>query len=224
MQFNNRLILKIIELIFTIICIVLIECVNDHSYSSQAMLICGTLTGYLIICTALAIGELLDSILDKRLSCLFNLAGFILFIATGAVIIVIWSPEYLSEKDRNSIIVAGAMAIVIAIVCIILWETNGNFSNNALIVCGTMGGFTIICGVLLLGHIINSVVEKRLNGLFSIIGCVLFVISGALIIDQWHDRSDLLFKESKRNALAAGSLMIINGAVFLMDTISIFRT
>lgn len=74
------------------------------------------------------------------------------------------------------------------------------------------------------GHIINSVVEKRLNGLFSIIGCVLFVISGALIIDQWHDKSELLFKESKRNALAAGSLMIINGAVFLMDTISIFRT
>ncbi|XP_023302262.1 protein snakeskin [Lucilia cuprina] len=124
----------------------------------------------------------------------------------------------------NNRLILKIIELVIAIVCIILWETNGNFSNNALIVCGTMGGFTIICGVLLLGHIINSVVEKRLNGLFSIIGCVLFVISGALIIDQWHDRSDLLFKESKRNALAAGSLMIINGAVFLMDTISIFRT
>ena len=67
-------------------------------------------------------------------------------------------------------------------------------------------------------------VEKRLNGLFAVIGCILFVASGALIIDQWHDRSEILFKESKRNALAAGSLMIINGAVFLMDTISIFRT
>ena len=112
-----------------------------------------------------------------------------------------------------------------------------------------MVGFTIVCGVLLIGkfvvalkveiilklilifhksfhkgHVINSVVEKRLNGLFAVIGCILFVVSGALIIDQWHDRSEILFKESKRNALAAGSLMIINGAVFLMDTISIFRT
>ncbi|XP_075154838.1 protein snakeskin-like [Haematobia irritans] len=124
----------------------------------------------------------------------------------------------------NNRVLLKILELVIAIVCIVLWETSGNFSSNALIVCGTMGGFAIICGVILIGHVINSVVEKRLNGLFSIIGCVLFVISGALIIDQWHDRSDLLFKESKRNALAAGSLMIINGAVFLMDTISIFRT
>ncbi|XP_037824110.1 uncharacterized protein LOC119612375 [Lucilia sericata] len=83
------------------------------------MLICGTLTGYLIICTALTIGELLDSILDKRLSCLFNLAGFILFIATGAVIIAIWSPEYLRHNDRNAIIVAGAVAIVNGFIFII---------------------------------------------------------------------------------------------------------
>ncbi|KAM7347420.1 protein snakeskin-like [Cochliomyia hominivorax] len=124
----------------------------------------------------------------------------------------------------NNRLILKIIELVIAIVCIILWETNGSFSNNPLIVCGTMGGFTVICGVFLLGHIINSVVEKRLNGLFSIIGCILFVISGALIIDQWHDKSEILFKESKRNALAAGSLMIINGAVFLMDTISIFRT
>uniref|UniRef100_A0A1B0AQG3 Uncharacterized protein n=1 Tax=Glossina palpalis gambiensis TaxID=67801 RepID=A0A1B0AQG3_9MUSC len=112
----------------------------------------------------------------------------------------------------------------IAIACIVLWETTGHFSRNPLVVCAAIGGYTIICGVLLIGHVINSIVEKRLNALISIIGCILFVISGALVIDEWHDSSELLFKERKRNALAAGSLMIINGAVFLMDTISICRT
>jgi len=112
----------------------------------------------------------------------------------------------------------------IAIACIVLWETVGVLSAKPMIVCGTIGGFTIICGVLLVGHILGSVIEKRLNAMISIIGCVLFVISGALVIDEWHDSSDLLFKERKRNALAAGSLMIINGAVFLLDTLSICRT
>ncbi|XP_037942244.1 protein snakeskin-like [Teleopsis dalmanni] len=94
-----------------------------------------------------------------------------------------------------------------------------------MIVCGTVAGFTIICAVLFIGHILDSQVEKRMNALFSIVGCVLFIISGILVIEQWQDDKWFGFnKENRRYALAAGSLMIINGVIFLLDAICIFRS
>jgi len=71
------------------------------------------------------------------------------------------------------------------------------------------------------GHVINSLVEKRLNALFSLAGCLLFVASGALVIDEWHGHINT---DRKRQAIGAGSLMIINAAVFLLDTLCICRT
>ncbi|XP_067640992.1 uncharacterized protein [Eurosta solidaginis] len=126
--------------------------------------------------------------------------------------------------EFNNRLLLKIIELGIAIACIVLWETSGALSTRPMIVCGTLGGFTVICGVLLVGHILNSIVEKRLNALIAIMGCILFVTSGALIIDEWHDANEFLNKDRKRNALAAGSLMIINGAVFLLDTLSISRT
>ncbi|XP_030378678.1 protein snakeskin [Scaptodrosophila lebanonensis] len=125
--------------------------------------------------------------------------------------------------EFNNRLLLKIIELGIAIACIVLSEVVGKLSEHPLIVFGTIGGFTVICGVLLIGHILNSIVEKRLNALFSLLGCVFFVVSGALVIDEWHDSFEFM-KERKRNALAAGSLMIINGAVFLLDTLSICRT
>ncbi|ALC49782.1 CG7267, partial [Drosophila busckii] len=111
----------------------------------------------------------------------------------------------------------------IAIACIVIYQVVGRLSVHTLIVAGTIGGFTIICGVLLIGHVIGSVVEKRLNALISLIGCVLFVASGALVISEWND-TYFPSKDDKRNAIAAGALMIINGVIFFLDTLSICRT
>ncbi|EDV33796.1 uncharacterized protein Dana_GF19114, isoform A [Drosophila ananassae] len=124
--------------------------------------------------------------------------------------------------EFNNRLLLKIIELAISIACIVMYEVDGALSSRPLIVCGTIGGFTIICGVLLIGHVINSLVEKRLNALISLIGCVLFVASGALVIDEWHDAR--LQTDRKRNAIAAGSLMIINGAVFLLDTLSICRT
>ncbi|KAH8408989.1 hypothetical protein KR009_004908 [Drosophila setifemur] len=124
--------------------------------------------------------------------------------------------------EFNNRLLNKIIELAIAIACIVMYEVDGALSSRPLIVCGTIGGFAIICGVLLIGHVINSLVEKRLNALISLIGCVLFVASGALVIDEWHDA--ILQKDRKRNAIAAGSLMIINGAVFLLDTLCICRS
>ncbi|EDW06934.2 protein snakeskin [Drosophila mojavensis] len=125
--------------------------------------------------------------------------------------------------EFNNRLLLKIIELGIAIACVVLYEVVGDLSKRPLIVCGTIVGYTIICAVLLIGHFINSVVEKRLNALLSLLGCILFVASGALVIDEWHDAYDFL-KDRKRNALAAGSLMIINGAVFLLDMLSICRT
>lgn len=74
-----------------------------------------------------------------------------------------------------------------------------------------------------LGHVIGSLMEKRLNALISLLGCLLFLASGALVIDEWHDTFEWM-NEHKRKAMAAGALMIINGAVFLLDTLCICNT
>ncbi|KAH8416537.1 hypothetical protein KR222_007792 [Zaprionus bogoriensis] len=125
--------------------------------------------------------------------------------------------------ELNNRLLLKIIELGIAIACVVLYEVVGDLSRRPLIVCGTIGGFTIICAILLIGHVLGSVVEKRLNALISLLGCILFVASGALVIDEWHDQYDFL-KDRKRNAIAAGSLMIINGAVFLLDTLSICRT
>ncbi|KAH8411640.1 hypothetical protein KR215_007740 [Drosophila sulfurigaster] len=125
--------------------------------------------------------------------------------------------------EFNNRLLLKIIELAIAIACVVLYETVGDMSKRPLIVCGTIGGYTVICGILLIGHVLGSVIEKRLNALISLIGCVLFVASGALVIDEWHD-THAYYGDRKRYSIAAGSLMIINGAVFLLDTLSICRT
>ncbi|XP_068158220.1 uncharacterized protein [Drosophila tropicalis] len=91
--------------------IILIESVADHSYSSQAMLICGTLTGYTIICATLALGHLLGAKVDRRIDILFAVAGCILFISSGAIILDRWLGSFTVDIDKNSIFAAAAFCL-----------------------------------------------------------------------------------------------------------------
>ncbi|XP_055845485.1 protein snakeskin [Episyrphus balteatus] len=127
--------------------------------------------------------------------------------------------------ELNNRLLLKVIELGLCIASVIFSEVvGGSFTGRPVIVYGTIAGYTVICAVLLAGHILNSTIEKRINALFSLIGCILFIVSGALVIDEWHDSPDILYKETKRNALAAGSLMIINGAVFLLDTLSICKS
>lgn len=94
------------------------------------MLVCGTLTGYLIICSALTIGNiqlsfpvglaiqtalhiaghLLEAKLDKRIDILFAVAGCVLFISTGAIILDRWMNNYTTAVDKNTILSSGVLA------------------------------------------------------------------------------------------------------------------
>ncbi|XP_062139807.1 uncharacterized protein LOC133848320 [Drosophila sulfurigaster albostrigata] len=96
--------------VFTASIILLIESVADHGYSSEAMLVCGTLAGYLIICSSLAIGHLLGAKMDRRIDVLFAVAGCVLFISTGAIILDRWMNNYETAIDKNTILSAGVLA------------------------------------------------------------------------------------------------------------------
>ncbi|XP_017085606.1 uncharacterized protein LOC108117594 isoform X2 [Drosophila eugracilis] len=124
--------------------------------------------------------------------------------------------------ECNNRLLLKIIELAIAIACIVMYTTVGNLSVYPVLVAGTIGGYAVVCGILLIGHVINSLVEKRLNALFSLVGCLLFVASGALVIDEWHN--SFPDTDRKRQAVGAGSLMIINAAVFLLDTLCICRT
>ncbi|XP_023161409.2 uncharacterized protein LOC111593065 [Drosophila hydei] len=82
------------------------------------MLVCGTLTGYLIICSALSIGHLLGAKLDKRIDILFTVAGCVLFVSTGATIFDRWMYRYEIARDKNTILAAGVLAFATAAIFI----------------------------------------------------------------------------------------------------------
>jgi hypothetical protein len=51
----------------------------------------------------------------------------------------------------------------------------------------------------------------------------MFIAAGVLIIQEWQDRY-LVDKDTKRIALAKGSLAIINGVLFFIDAFLTFRS
>lgn len=62
--------------------------------------------------------------------------------------------------------------------------------------------------------------NKRVDLFFSIIGSAMFIASGVLIIEAWEHS----FRTKTRDlAITKGSVSIINGVIFLFDTIFTFR-
>lgn len=77
-----------------------------------------------------------------------------------------------------------------------------------------------LCSHDLPGHLIGSPIDKRLNIFYSIIGCALFITSGVFIIESWEKS----FRTKTRDlAMAKGSVAIINGAMFFLDTVFTYR-
>ncbi|KAK0168378.1 hypothetical protein PV327_002186 [Microctonus hyperodae] len=87
--------------------------------------------------------------------------------------------------------------------------------------CGTAAGYLIIFIGLFAGGIMGTPVNRRIDLFFSLVGCALFVASGALVI-QTFDR--LTYRNEVRDTgLARGSLCVIEGALLLVDSFLTFR-
>jgi len=111
------------------------------------------------------------------------------------------------------------------LVCIIIalhWHSfNRGEPYAVMITIGTMGGYLIILIGLFAGGLMGTPVNRRVDLFFSVIGCALFIVSGALFIDMFQILSH---RNSFRDTgLAKGSMCIIEGALFLFDAILTFR-
>lgn len=62
--------------------------------------------------------------------------------------------------------------------------------------------------------------NKRLDIFFSLIGCGMFTSSGVMIIEAWQHS----FRTQTRDlAILKGSVAIINGVLFLLDSVFTFK-
>ncbi|XP_046820527.1 uncharacterized protein LOC124948233 [Vespa velutina] len=110
------------------------------------------------------------------------------------------------------------------LVCILIGLHYHSFVGNQdteMITMGTFGGYLIILVGLFAGSIMGTPVNRRVDLFFSLIGCVLFIVTGALNI---KDFDQIPYKSSLRDTgLAKGSISIIQAALFLIDSFLTFR-
>jgi len=95
--------------------------------------------------------------------------------------------------------------------------------HTKLIVAGTFVGYSIILIGLFAGYIMNTPINKRIDIFFSLVGAALFIASGVLVIQHWEDSLIKFQTDARKYAMAKGSLAIINGVLFFLDTILTFR-
>lgn len=92
--------------------------------------------------------------------------------------------------------------------------------NLALTTMGIFGGYLIILVGLFAGSFMGTPVNRRVDLFYSLIGCALFIIAGALTIHHFDRFSSSSFRST---GLAKGSLSVIEGALFLADAFLTFR-
>lgn len=78
----------------------------------------------------------------------------------------------------------------------------------------------IQCFSLLSGHLMSAPITRKIDIFFCLVGCAAFVAAGALNIKQWDNRWK---SETRDYGLAKASLAIINGAIFLVDSLLTWR-
>ncbi|XP_055611632.1 uncharacterized protein LOC129758196 [Uranotaenia lowii] len=85
---------------------------------------------------------------------------------------------------------------------------------------GTFCGYIVILTTVMVGYLMKAHIHRRLNLFYSLLGCALFLTSGVFIIEAWEHA----FRTRTRDlAITKGSIAIINGVIFMMDTIFTFR-
>uniref|UniRef100_A0A336KV20 CSON000194 protein n=1 Tax=Culicoides sonorensis TaxID=179676 RepID=A0A336KV20_CULSO len=84
---------------------------------------------------------------------------------------------------------------------------------------GTFCGFDTILFAIMAGYLMNAHINRRIGIFYSILGGAMFLASGVFIIEAW----ERAYRTRTRDlAITKGSVAIINGIIFIMDTIFAF--
>jgi len=117
----QALLFKVIELIFSGLCIALIV-VKDLALI-HPLLTAGTFVGFAIILGILIIALVINHPVEKRLDMIISIVGVCLFMASGAVIIDYYNNTTtlfnLNKEYKNYGLALGSMAIIDAVVFLV---------------------------------------------------------------------------------------------------------
>ncbi|XP_063618994.1 uncharacterized protein LOC134791770 isoform X2 [Cydia splendana] len=117
--------------------------------------------------------------------------------------------------SRLSILKFLELALTCSCVGIHAVSFNGDVETGML-VTGTFVGYLIVIAGAAAGYLLQTPSHKRVDVFYTLIGVGLFIASGAILIDRFHNASRTEFVNTN---LAKASLSIINGAVLLLDAI-----
>ncbi|XP_017763934.1 PREDICTED: uncharacterized protein LOC108553515 [Eufriesea mexicana] len=113
----------------------------------------------------------------------------------------------------------------LVLVCVLIGMHYHSFTdagiNSAMITMGTFGGYLIILAGIVIGIILGTAIDRRLDMFFSVVGLVLFVISGALILD--HFTNSVYHGSFRNTGIAKGCISLVEGVLFLLDAVFSFR-
>lgn len=131
-----------------------------------------------------------------------------------------------SQKLKGPGFVAKIIELALAMLCCGLipnafyHHLHSNMHHVALAYV-TFAGYILINAVIIFAYITEESVPKRMVALFSMVGCILFIASGGVIIEDWRIiQNSIISRPSKQymdQMIAAGIISLFNGAVYLVD-------
>ncbi|XP_049283569.1 uncharacterized protein LOC125763905 [Anopheles funestus] len=114
------------------------------------------------------------------------------------------------------------LELSLAVTCTTLhyYSFNDGDLVTGFLATGTFCGFIVILFTVMAGYLMKAHLNRRLSIFYSLLGCGCFLTSGVFIIEAWEHA----FRTRTRDlAITKGSIAVINGVIFLMDTIFTFR-
>ncbi|XP_018335260.1 uncharacterized protein LOC108744138 [Agrilus planipennis] len=113
------------------------------------------------------------------------------------------------------------LELALAVVCLGLhYKSISNDLHTDLVSATAFGGYIIILLGGFAGHLMSTPINRRIDIWFCLVGCAIFVAAGALNIQHFENT----WKGEYRNyGLAKASIAIINGAIFLVDSLLTWR-
>ncbi|XP_023025629.1 protein snakeskin [Leptinotarsa decemlineata] len=113
------------------------------------------------------------------------------------------------------------LELALAVCCFGLhYKSHSHDLDTDLLSAAAFGGYVIILVGEFAGHMMSTPFNRRIDIFFSLVGCALFVAAGAMNIKVYDGASN---SEWRNLGLAKASLAIINGALFLLDSLLSWR-
>ena len=113
------------------------------------------------------------------------------------------------------------LELALTVICLGLHYKSITSNIETDIVSATaFGGYLIILIGGFAGHLMSAPITRKIDIFFCLAGCAVFVAAGALNIKHYENGWNT---QQRDYGLAKGSIAIINGAIFLVDSLLTWR-